>query len=231
MSDLSAYFQNLAQNSEGMPKQLVKDMVKAFRNWQTAQGQDPVKAELNMALFITAGAMLTTKENNGNDYVGHPIAVGFARTDSYSKKIIGILHDLVEDTDWTLEDLREVGFSDRIVSGVDHMTKREHEEYFDFIQRCGKNPDAIDVKLADLRHNSDLSRSESLMDFENPRDRRFIEKQRQVYVVAYNYLVAIKQEKIKPNTSVQSFMEQNPKFCDMALLRRWGTYRAHPSIH
>lgn len=231
MSDLTPYFQTLAKDAEGMPKQLVKDMVKTFRDWQVAQGEEPVKAELNMAMFITAASMLTTKQRDGQDYGAHPITVGFMRTDSYSKKIIGILHDLVEDTDWTLQDLKDIGFSDRVIAGVDHVTKRPYEEYFDFIERCGKNADAIDIKLSDLKHNSDLTRSERVLDFNNPNDRRAIEKQRQVYVVAYNYLVAIKKGEIQPGTWVQNFMEQKPQFKDMGLLRRWGTFRNPPSIH
>lgn len=224
-TNLAPYFDGLAKDSEGMPKQLIKDMIKNFRQWQTANGQDPVQAEMNMALFIAAGTMLTTKQHNGDDYSEHPITVGFLRTDSYVKKIIGLLHDLVEDSDWTLDDLREVGFSDRVIAGVDGMTCREGEDYFDFIVRSGLNPDSLDVKISDLKHNCDLSRSASLMDFDNPRDMRFIEKQRQVYVVSLNYLIAIKQGKVQPGDSVQSFMEKTPQFRNYDLLSRWGTYK------
>jgi hypothetical protein len=221
---LTDYFsEQAAQNSEGLPKALLIDVIGQYRARLLSEGGEVLEAEMNMALFLTAGAMLKTKQHNGTDYIEHPMTVGLSRTDSYAKKIIGILHDLVEDTDWELDDLRQIGFSERIITGVDAVTAREGEYYFDFIVRCGlAGADAIDVKISDLKHNSDLSRSGGLVDFSNARDMRFLEKQRQVYVVAYNYLVAIKRGNIQPGASVKSFMDQAPQFQDYDLLARWS---------
>lgn len=226
MNKLSTYFMNNPNHSQGMPKALLKDAVNALRNQQWERGEDPVEAEMNMALFLTAGAMIRVKQFNGEDYLEHPIIVGLSRTDSYAKKIIGILHDLVEDTDWTLQDLKELGFSKRILTGVDAVTARDGEKYFDFIVRCGlAGEDAIDVKLSDLKHNMDLSRSASLHDNDSPRDQRFLEKQRQVYPLSYHYLVALKKGEIAAGTSVQDFMKAKPQWRDYGLLAKWGTYK------
>lgn len=230
MNKLTSYFMSNPNHSQGMPKALLKDAVMALRDRQWEMGEDKVPAEMNMALFLTAGAMIRVKQFNNEDYLEHPIIVGISRTDSYTKKIIGILHDLVEDTDWTLHDLSYIGFSDRIVRGVDAVTARDGEKYFDFIMRCGLNTDAIDVKLSDLKHNSDLTRSVRLHDIENERDVTFLEKQRQVYPLSYSYLVAIKKGDITPGTSVQNFMKKYSNWRDYRLLERWGTYKPEQKL-
>jgi (p)ppGpp synthase/HD superfamily hydrolase len=75
-------------------------------------------------------------------------------------RMAAVLHDVVEDGDVTLERLRAEGFPAAVVEAVDALTKREHEEddYEAFIRRAALNPIAREVKLADLRDNSDLSR-------------------------------------------------------------------------
>lgn len=67
--------------------------------------------------------------------------------------IVGALHDVVEDSEWTCEDLRKEGFSEEIVEAIDAISKREGEIYTDFIKRISKNELATIVKLADLSHN------------------------------------------------------------------------------
>jgi hypothetical protein len=69
-----------------------------------------------------------------------------------------VLHDVVEEGGVTLEQLRAAGFADVVVEAVDALTKREGEDYEAFIRRAALNPIAREVKLADLRDNSDLSR-------------------------------------------------------------------------
>jgi hypothetical protein len=221
--DLTSYFMSNANHKQGMPKGLLKDMVMAYRNRLWECNDTDLDAEMNMALFIMSGSMMRVKQHNGQDYGEHPIRVGFNKTGSYVKRMIGVLHDVVEDTDWTLQDLKNVGFSKRVIDGVDGVTLMDGESYFAFIERCGKNPDSIDVKLADLDDNSDLTRSAGLADFDNPRDARMIEKQRQVYATSYHYLVAIKRGKIEPGTPVATFMHKFPQWKSEDLLKRWGT--------
>lgn len=93
----------------------------------------------------------------GRDYIEHPIAVA-ARVNSPEEKMAAYLHDVVEDTDVTLEDLRSMGFPECVIEAVDCLTKREGVSLADYLYRVKRNEIARVVKLADLDHNSDISR-------------------------------------------------------------------------
>jgi (p)ppGpp synthase/HD superfamily hydrolase len=93
----------------------------------------------------------------GETYIIHPLRV-MLRLRGSEARIVAVLHDVVEDTEWTLERLREAGFSEVEVTAVDHLTRREGEDYFDFVRRAASNPLARAVKRADLLENSDISR-------------------------------------------------------------------------
>jgi (p)ppGpp synthase/HD superfamily hydrolase len=71
---------------------------------------------------------------------------------------IAVLHDVVEDCSITFDDLRELGMTQRVIDGVDLLTKRPDLTYFQFIERLAGNRDALLVKREDLRDNSDLAR-------------------------------------------------------------------------
>ncbi|MDD2245882.1 MAG: phosphohydrolase [Proteiniphilum sp.] len=117
-----------------------------------------LKEQLNKAVEIAISAhegQLDT--HNGQPYIGHPFRVMNAGH-TLQEKIVGVLHDVVEDTSWTLEKLREEGFSDEIVNGIDAMTCRDNEEYDDYIHRVMNNPIARRVKLNDLTDNMDIRR-------------------------------------------------------------------------
>lgn len=95
----------------------------------------------------------------GVPYVQHPMRVMEIAGGDEERKMIALLHDVVEDTDYTLEDLKEMGYSDRVVAGVDAVTKRKGKEtYQEYLDRVAANEDARAVKKADLTHNSDLCR-------------------------------------------------------------------------
>jgi len=72
------------------------------------------------------------------------------------------LHDVVEDTDWTLERLREEGFSDEVLEAVDCLTHRGGESYQEFVERVRANPIARQVKIADLEDNMNIRRISQL---------------------------------------------------------------------
>ena len=73
-------------------------------------------------------------------------------------RIVAVLHDVVEDTDWTLERLRKEGFPQGVIDAIDSVTWRKYEDFEDFILRAAQNPIGRRVKLADLRDNSNLGR-------------------------------------------------------------------------
>jgi (p)ppGpp synthase/HD superfamily hydrolase len=93
----------------------------------------------------------------GAPYILHPLRL-MLQMDKTEDRIVAVLHDVVEDSDWTLQRLRAEGFSRVIIEAIDSVTWRKHEDYEDFIQRSIQNLIGSRVKLADLRDNCDLSR-------------------------------------------------------------------------
>ena len=97
-------------------------------------------------------------DKSGNPYILHPIRV-MMRMTSPEARIVAILHDTIEDSDHTLDDLRELGYDETIIAAVDAISRREDESYEEFIQRLKPNPLARRVKLGDLLDNMDLRRA------------------------------------------------------------------------
>jgi len=97
-------------------------------------------------------------DKSGNPYILHPIRV-MMRMTSPEARIVAILHDTIEDSDHTLDDLRALGYDETIIAAVDAISRREDESYEEFIQRLKPNPLARRVKLGDLLDNMDLRRA------------------------------------------------------------------------
>ena len=96
-------------------------------------------------------------DKSGLPYVFHPAHVAEQMTDE-ATTIVALLHDVVEDTDYTLEDLAAEGFGKDLLEAVALMTHEDDVPYLDYVAKLKDNPIARAVKLADLAHNSDLSR-------------------------------------------------------------------------
>ena len=94
---------------------------------------------------------------DGRPYITHPRAVA-SFLDDTEHKIIALLHDTIEDTDMTAQKLLDIGFTERIVRSVAALTRNEGGDYMDYIASLLTDPNARYVKLADLRHNMDLTR-------------------------------------------------------------------------
>ena len=109
------------------------------------------------AIQIAVSAHKEQVDKSGQPYILHLIRVMDAG-ETEQEKICGVLHDLVEDTDWTFEKLENEGFSEEIISALKCVTKQENEAYDVFISRIKENPLAIKVKLNDLRDNMDITR-------------------------------------------------------------------------
>ena len=99
----------------------------------------------------------------GKPYIEHPLRV-MSQVESEEEKIVAVLHDIVEDTDISLDDLRNEGFSEKVVSAVECLTKQDGENYDSYIERISFNPLAVKIKLADLEDNSDLTRLPEVTD-------------------------------------------------------------------
>lgn len=112
---------------------------------------------LERAIAIAAQAHAGQADKAGAPYILHPLRMMLTlQTDA--ERITAVLHDVVEDTPWTLTDLRAEGFSEDVLTALESVTKRQGEEYEAFIQRSAQNRIGRRVKLADLHDNSDISR-------------------------------------------------------------------------
>ena len=96
-------------------------------------------------------------DKSGVPYVFHPFMVAQDMKDEIST-IVALLHDILEDTDTTEEEIINLGFSNRVIEALRLLNHDKNEDYFDYINKISKNKIATIVKLSDLRHNSDLSR-------------------------------------------------------------------------
>lgn len=112
---------------------------------------------LNKAIEIAHIAHDGQVDKGGQPYIGHPLRVMNA-VETVEEKIVAVLHDAVEDSDLTLEDLAAAGFSDVIVEAIDAITKRPEEKRKDYLQRVMNNKIALKVKIADMTDNMDISR-------------------------------------------------------------------------
>ena len=130
------------------------------------------------ACAVAEQAHFGQKRWNGDPYVTHPIRVaesffreGLLMAEVEDERVVAYLHDVVEDTDVTLDQLREFGFTETQVVAVDSVTKCEGESYLDFVLRAKKNPIGCRVKVADIRDN--------MSDLPDPPPRRQLRKHHQ----------------------------------------------------
>ena len=152
----------------------------------------PLQRAIEIATEVHAGQF----DKSGKDYIGHPLRVmEMGRTED--EKIVGVLHDVVEDTDWTFEALAEEGFSKEVIDALRCVTKlSDNENYDDFIERVKKNPLATTVKINDLTDNMDIRRLPYLSD----KDVKRLKK----YLKAYKKLIG------EPLFSIYAARQENP---------------------
>ena len=120
-------------------------------NLETSQGT------LERAIEIAARAHAGQVDKGGAPYILHPLRV-MLRVAPGPQQIVAVLHDVVEDSEVSFEDLARAGFSAQVIRGLRAVTKVEGESYEAFVARAALDPVGRAVKLADLAENSDLSR-------------------------------------------------------------------------
>lgn len=116
-----------------------------------------IMANLNRAILIAVQAHQGQKDRYGAHYVLHPLRV-MLRFETEKEMTVAVLHDVVEKSDWTLERLREEGFDDDILEAVDLLTRRDSQEYMDYIDRLKGNSLARKIKIADIEDNMNPER-------------------------------------------------------------------------
>lgn len=113
---------------------------------------------LSKAIEIALLAHKGQKDKSGAEYILHPLRV-MEKGNTEVERICGILHDVVEDSDWTFEMIANEGFSEEIISALKCLTKESEDENYDkFIERVTKNPIAVKVKINDLLDNMNITR-------------------------------------------------------------------------
>lgn len=112
---------------------------------------------LSLAIKVATEAHEGQLDKGGNPYILHPQAVA-ASLDNTENKIVAYLHDVIEDTDVTLDKLEKLGFTYRIVNSVRILTKSKDVSYDDYLKSVKKDSNAWHVKMADIKHNMDISR-------------------------------------------------------------------------
>ena len=110
--------------------------------------------KLENAIGLAAKAHKGQKDKTGQPVILHPLRVMMALPNE-ELQVIGILHDVVEDTWWTIEELSKIGTLDQaMIDAIDAITHRDNEPNVDYYNRCKDNPLARQVKLADIADNS-----------------------------------------------------------------------------
>ena len=116
---------------------------------------------IDKALRIACVAHAGQVDKGGAPYILHPLRLAMSFHDT-RLQVVALLHDVVEDSNFTLKELCEAGFSDAIVLAVDALTRRKDEPYDDFIDRVARNNIAKQVKIKDLVDNMDATRLEDI---------------------------------------------------------------------
>ena len=180
-------------------------------------------SSLNRAIEIATEAHKGQFDKSGKDYIGHPLRV-MEMGSTEEEKIAGVLHDVVEDSDWTFEALEAEGFSQEIIAALKCVTKlSENENYDDFIERVKKNPLAVAVKINDLTDNMDIRRLPYLSDKDIKRLKKYLKAYKKLIGEPVYSIYAAKQE--NPNAYEAWTME-----ADEQLRQMWANGTSVPDI-
>ena len=126
------------------------------------------------AMILCFEAHKDQKDKSGLPYVFHPFHLA-DQMQTEETTIVALLHDVAEDTDITLEDLAKQGFGDGVMQALKLLTHDEKVDYMDYVHAIKENPTAKAVKLADLQHNSDLSRLDAVDEKALERRQRYLQ--------------------------------------------------------
>jgi (p)ppGpp synthase/HD superfamily hydrolase len=129
-------------------------------------------ATLEDAIVLAVQAHQGQRDKAEAPYILHPLRV-MLRMRSDVERMIAVLHDVVEDTPYTLLDLQQAGYPEQVLEALDCLTRRENETYEEFIERVKANPLARKIKIADLEDNMDIRRISDLQEKDVERLKRY----------------------------------------------------------
>lgn len=120
---------------------------------------------LGKVLVLATNAHEGQFDRGKNPYILHPLKVmHYLKTDDEELQCIALLHDVIEDTKTTWQDLEEIGCTERVINAVRALTKMPGQSYDEYKEGVFANVDAMRVKLCDLRHNTDIRRLKGITD-------------------------------------------------------------------
>jgi len=135
---------------------------------------------LEKAIEIAVNAHQGQKDKAGMPYVLHPLRI-MIKQDTLEAMIAAVLHDVVEDTDVTLDQIAEAGFSETVLGAIRLLTHDQDTPYMEYVNALATNPIARKVKIADLIDNMDMDR------IPKPQEKDYLRLEK--YQIAYNYLI------------------------------------------
>ena len=124
------------------------------------------------ALKLCFEAHKNQVDKTGLPYVFHPFHLAEQMKDEYST-VCALLHDVVEDTEYTFEDLIKMGFPNEVIEALKLLTHADDVPYMDYVKALSVNPIAKAVKIADLTHNSDTSRLDVVDEYALKREEKY----------------------------------------------------------
>lgn len=127
---------------------------------------------IQTAILIACEAHKDQFDKVGEPYIFHPIRLMF-QFDDERLRVIAVLHDVIEDSKTTLEDLKSRGFGEEILNALDCLTKKSSESYELFVNRVSKNKLAKQVKIADLKDNLNVIRLKSISNTDLERIKKY----------------------------------------------------------
>ena len=135
--------------------------------------------QLELALQIAVKAHAGQKDKSGEPYIFHPIRV-MERCSNPKAKIVALLHDIVEDTEVTFDELKTAGFPEDILGTLRFVTHEKEVPYDDYIEALMHDPIAVEVKIADLEDNSDIRRLKEIKDRDVERLQKYLRTHRRL---------------------------------------------------
>jgi hypothetical protein len=157
--------------------------------------------DLEKALQIAVQAHAGQKDKSGAAYIFHPLRV-MTRCTNPNARIVALLHDVVEDTATTFEDLEAAGFSPQVLATLRLVTHAKSVPYEEYIGSLMADPIAVEVKIADLEDNSDIRRLREIGDRDVARLRK--------YLAAHHRLTAKRDERPAPGHKAESVKPSSP---------------------
>lgn len=127
---------------------------------------------IDIALAIARKAHAGQVDKAGVDYIQHPLYVA-SQVETEQEKAVALLHDVIEDSNITAVDLLASGLPNEVVTAVQILTKKKGQSYQEYLEKVKTNDLARVVKLADLKHNSDLSRLKTVSNTDYERVKKY----------------------------------------------------------